>query len=413
VVETLTENPDLIAENSMNGRVLSALSAGWYWATANQNAAARNINGLADNLTWKNPAPSDDLAIFGLISKGVGQAASDDCWLNYKANVRLAVVGGNPFEEMRAAMASIGMSTAGAKGYGAEFGPTVKPTMTLIRSDCTHLLVAASDTSSASAGQSLSTSQESDTMLTSGSKLLSGIALGAAMSAASVATAQTTPVYAIGRCEVARSITVGTDAPGVTIAPTIAADSYMLDYQSDINSPLKKYATDEYSFYQAVTKIMIAPKHGQVILDPNTGPNISAAKDGWYYYVSDKRFSGEDTFAMQVEKYGLKIKVYYTIEVPASDESPNGLCSWDQAKMSQIQFENADGTALASTTFTPNAPFLPTSPSTYLANVTLNLPNADIGISNLAGAAVGQESTSGSTTSIAALDTNAGGYGWF
>jgi VCBS repeat-containing protein len=243
-----------------------------------------------------------------------------------------------------------------------------------------------------------------------GSKWISGIALGAAVSAASMTTAQAVTSYVIGRCEIADSITVGTDTPGAMIRPTYDANSYIVNNQR--NSPLKKYVSDKYSFYEAATKVLVAPKHGELIWDPNTGPNISAAKDGWYYYVSNKGFSGDDAFVIQVEKYGLKINVHYKIAVPEFNEDMYGRCDPAEWKISQIDVEGADGTDLASTTFTPDAPFLPTSPSAYLANVTFNLPNADIGVSNLAGAAVGQESTSGAATTIT-LDANAGGYGWF
>ena len=250
-----------------------------------------------------------------------------------------------------------------------------------------------------------------------GSKWISGIALGAAVSAASLTPAQAATNYAIGICEIADSVTVGTDTPGAQISPTYDANSYIVTYQS--NTHLSKYVSDKYSFYDAATKVLVAPKHGKLIWDPNTGLNISAAKSGWYYYVSNKGYSGEDTFVMQVEKYGLKINIHYTIEIPSPDDqpydrkwNPDGFCEPSEWKISQIDIEDTDGTALASTTFTPDAPFLPTSPSAYLSNVTLNLPNADIGVSDLSGAAVGQESTSGATTTIT-LDTNAGGYGWF
>jgi hypothetical protein len=293
-----------------------------------------------------------------------------------------------------------------------KFGLLVKTALKHIDGVGTNAIMAASSASPDITVHPALTSEETDGMWTSGSKILPSIALGAAVSATSVATAQATPIHAMGRCLVAETITVGTDAPGVEIGPTVDADSYVTDYQSEITSPLKKYSTDKYSFDGAATKILTAPKHGKVILDPNTGPNISAAEEGWYYYVSNKGFAGEDTFAIQVNKYGLKINIQYTIEVPADNESPKGLCPWDQMKISRIEIEDTNGTTLASTIFIPDVPFQPASLPAYLANVTFNLPNSRIGVSDLAGAAVGQESTTGTTTAIT-LDTNAAGYGWF
>ncbi len=154
---------------------------------------------------------------------------------------------------------------------------------------------------------------------------------------------------------------------------------------------------------------MLAPKHGKLIWDPSTGTNISATEAGWYYYVSNKGYSGEDTFVMQVEKYGLKIEIHYTIEVPASDENPSGLCQLGEDwKISRIDVVNADGVQLASTAFTPANSFQPTSLTSGVAE----LPGANISFSDLTGPAVGRESMTGTGASII-LDTNAAGYGWF
>jgi hypothetical protein len=206
--------------------------------------------------------------------------------------------------------------------------------------------------------------------------------LSATLSATSTATAHATPIYALGRCGVADRLTVGTDAPGTEIDPLSDAGSYILKYLNLSDSSLTKLVTDQSALSRAVINILIAPKHGKLIWNPNTGPNISAAEKSWYYYVSNKGYSGEDAFVMQVEMYGLKIYIHYTIEVPASDENPSGLCQLgEEWKISQVDVVDTSGTTLASTTFAPNAPFLPTSPLAYLANVTLNLPNADSGIS--------------------------------
>jgi hypothetical protein len=191
-------------------------------------------------------------------------------------------------------------------------------------------------------------------MAISESKWLASMALGVALSATSVATVHAASDYALGRCDIADTITVGTDAPGTQIDPISDANSYIVKYQNQSDSPLRKHIKDESTFYHGTITTLIAPKHGKLIWDPNTGPNISAAEEGWYYYVSSKGYSGEDTFVMQVEKLGLKIKIYYTIEVWTEglyDQkmNPDGFCDPDQWKISKIEVEDAAGTTLAST----------------------------------------------------------------
>ncbi len=89
--------------------------------------------------------------------------------------------------------------------------------------------------------QPLSTPVENDAMATSGSKWLTGMTQGAVLSTTSVATAHATPDYAMGECVTADRLTVGTDAPGASIDPTVAAGDYIGNYHNKSNSPLKKY----------------------------------------------------------------------------------------------------------------------------------------------------------------------------
>jgi hypothetical protein len=358
---------------------------------------------------------------FDEISRGIGSDAFDARWHNYTIDVGHALAGGNPYDDMRAVMASLGLSTQGSKGYEGQFGLTVKPSLQAIQGDTNYALMTASPATpeiTDSAGttpailtapllvQPTTTSAENNAMRMSGLKWLSGMTLGVAVSATSVATAQAATDYAMGECQVA---TAGENESGVQVLPTVDADSYIMRYQNQSSSPLKKYASSKYSFREAAIKVLIAPKHGEFILDSTSNPAISTAKEGWYVYVADKGFTGEDTFVVQVEKYGLSIQIHYTIEVPMPDEATYGLCDPEHWKISQIDVEDINGTALASTTFTSETPFQPASPSAYLTNVASNPPSTHIGFSDLAGSAVGQESTSGVVTTIT-LDSNAAGY---
>jgi hypothetical protein len=194
-----------------------------------------------------------------------------------------------------------------------------------------------------------------DAMSALGQKWLYNMALGAVVSVASVAAAQATTTYAVGECHVAD---VGANGAGAQIRPTYDAESYIRSYQNKSDSPLRKYATDPYSFDGGSTKVLIEPKRGTLEWD-YAHSDISAVKEGWYYYLADKGFSGGDAFVIQVEKYGLKIDIHYEIVVPYSDESPEGLCNPEQWKISHIDVVDTNGTVLASTTFTPDTPFLP------------------------------------------------------
>ncbi|MFK2891055.1 hypothetical protein [Dyella flagellata] len=257
-------------------------------------------------------------------------------------------------------MASLGLFAKAATGYQNPFGITLKPSPIAISGDGARLLGAASDVSSNATMLPKSTSTENDGMATSGSKWLTGIVLSVALSATSAATAHATSDYALGRCDVVDTITVGTDSPGTHIDPISDANSYIVEYQNQSGSPLREHVTDQSTFEHATITTLSAPKHGKLIWDPNTGPNISAADEGWYYYLSNKGYSGEDTFVMQIERHGLKIKIYYTIEVWTEGlydqrTNPQGFCDPDEWKISKTEVEGAAGTS-----FTPDAP-LPAS----------------------------------------------------
>ncbi|ULU23433.1 hypothetical protein [Dyella terrae] len=143
--------------------------------------------------------------------------------------------------------------------------------------------------------------------------------------------------YAAGVCKVADFRVIGTDTPGTSVRPTYDAGAYMSEYQGRSDSPLKEFATDKYPLNEAKTRVLVPPKNGELILDPGTPSNLSAAREGYYYYVTNKGYSGEDAFVMQVEKYGIKIEIHYTIEIPDVGESPKGLCTMDHWMISRVE----------------------------------------------------------------------------
>ena len=197
-------------------------------------------------------------------------------------------------------------------------------------------------------------------MATSTSTWLSSMALGVALSATSAATAQATN-HALGVCQVT---TEGANWSGAQISPIYAADAYMTKYISKSNPYFKKFIADGYSFREAATKILAEPKHGELNFDSTNNSSISPAKEGWYVYVAKKGYSGEDNFIIQVSKYGLKINIHYTVVVvDYTSDNGDGYCEPELWKISQVDVAGADGTALASTTFSPENAFQPDSPS--------------------------------------------------
>lgn len=165
---------------------------------------------------------------------------------------------------------------------------------------------------------------------------IANLTLVALALAASIADAHTGHDYAFGVCKVADFHVTGTDTPGTSVRPTYDAGTYMSEYQGKSDSPLKEFASDKYPLSQAKTTVLVEPKNGKLILDPGTPSNLSAVKEGYYYYVSNKDYSGEDNFVIQVEKYGFKIDIHYIIEIPDPGESPRGLCTMDYWMISRI-----------------------------------------------------------------------------
>lgn len=197
-------------------------------------------------------------------------------------------------------------------------------------------------------------------MGTSVSKWLSGVALGVAISNPSVATVQAAPSHTLGVCQVA---TADGNQNDVELSPTSDANDYLADYYPTKNDySFKKYMTDGGSLDGAAIKILAEPKHGKLVASDNINDIFR------FTYLANGGFSGEDTFVLRVAKYGLQIQIHYTIEVPASIESPNGLCQLPREwKISRVNVENADGVQLASATFTPDHLFQGDSSSQDIA----------------------------------------------
>ena len=149
--------------------------------------------------------------------------------------------------------------------------------------------------------------------------------LGAAFAVASAAV-QAADNYVLGMCKASLLNDFGAE-----IRPTYEGDIYLYEYQKD-NPRYKGFTFDEDT---AKVSLVKAPAHGKV-------EHVESRVSNYYYhYNSDKSYSGEDRFVMQVEKNDIKVRIEYLIKVPAEGESPEYLCSPEHWKISSISFETS------------------------------------------------------------------------
>jgi hypothetical protein len=135
-----------------------------------------------------------------------------------------------------------------------------------------------------------------------------GLLVSAALAVATVSPALAADKYALGVCQVA--------APdsGSEISPTYDADSYLFHYHG--NDPRYKEKLAGEFFSEAKITLTKKPAHGTVSLDESE----IAVENGWYHYWPNEGYVGQDRFAMQVEKDGVKVRIEYLIEAVAEDQ---------------------------------------------------------------------------------------------
>ncbi|MBK7952689.1 MAG: tandem-95 repeat protein [Candidatus Accumulibacter sp.] len=100
---------------------LATRSAGWFWRFRSSRG---NLNSLADNLDMSKS--ETEKTQFNRISAGIGNKDHDARWSNYKANVDLALTGGNPHEQLRQALAHLGIQSSAQASYESKFGITLR-----------------------------------------------------------------------------------------------------------------------------------------------------------------------------------------------------------------------------------------------------------------------------------------------
>ncbi len=134
--------------------------------------------------------------------------------------------------------------------------------------------------------------------------------------------------FAIGVCRTARQNF------HAEIRPTYSAGSYFFDH--------RKGLLKDDSLEGAKVSLLVRPKHGTLRYSDD-GSEL-AIKNSWYDYLPKAGFIGTDRFVMQVEKSGIKLRIYYVIKALHDEEAVDGNCRVTDWKISQ-----------------PNLPEVPTS----------------------------------------------------
>ena len=146
---------------------------------------------------------------------------------------------------------------------------------------------------------------------------ISSLLVGTAVAVAAYPV-QAVENYALGMCQVSQPGT------GAEIRPTYDGDIYLYDYHRG-DPRYQGFTFDDNSVNVTLVK---APAHGKVDHVESTISN------NYYHYYSKEGYYGQDTFVMQVEKNGVKVRIEYLIEVARRDESTTYLCNPEQWKIS-------------------------------------------------------------------------------
>ena len=96
----------------------------------------------------------------------------------------------------------------------------------------------------------------------------------------------------------------------------------------------KGVSKEDNPFDGAKVSLLVKPKHGAVKLEEGQ----LAIDSSWYKYYPQTGFEGTDRFVMQVEKSGIKVKIYYVIKALDDVEATAGYCPKEFWKISQSDF---------------------------------------------------------------------------
>jgi predicted chitinase len=403
--QQIIDTPDILDTD----KALAARSAGWVWSIQ------KGLNPSADQLS-EAPMPWSPLnAYTTTVSKRIATAVESfkDRWESWQYNVKLAYSTGNPYDTLRATLHKLGIKSSNAKGYESQFGVGLSAPE-LVKIVSTKPLVAADSVADADAvtsavedasqnnllqdlfivaKQTLNLTEGAFTMLSldqlHGPNMPSPTVIVA--KADGIALGGSNAVRSVGVCEILNL----TRHNVYTIHAEINARS--------IDKVTEKLAIDPYN---AQVRVIQQPKHGKLVApDGLIWINSKVSRDiGSGSYIPNAGFTGKDSFVMQVEGNGRKVKVHYFIAVT----SQSGYIPGEHCKL-------LGSYKISQTDVDPPAPSADTLAvwqrsselSALLADASQHFNFAD-----LPGSSVGQTTGTGPSASIT-LDKDAAGHGWY
>lgn len=375
-------------DNNPNARMLSALSAAWFWDK-------NNIGDLADKLKFSGIKDIKERKAFDKISTAVGGTEPADRWNNYTLNMDKIRKGGNPYEEMTDALKKLGITTKSATNYETQFGISLAK-RTRVGIQASHLIMADTpiikksvlDRASALVAQAqknLNLNEGEFTMWLADAPTNTisppAIYLTANVSSAQVAGGDTS--HKLGVCK----IVAGVEA----FYPMFDAVNYFASYTHIFNS--SEFANFEYYSDGSERKdtsirIIEQPKHGSIILNYVDETGYTHPD---YHYTPDEGYEDFDYFVMEVKAGDNMVQINYTIQVNNLDEPRTRV--------------HDDGQVVPYDDSCPQEMWrISTIDNTY--------SNISYTFTDLLGNAIGETTGEGANATIT-LDTDAAGHGWY
>ncbi|WP_168921806.1 tandem-95 repeat protein [Polaromonas vacuolata] len=397
----IINTPDILDTD----KALAARSAGWEWGVK------KNVNPSADQLNEALVPWSPNNIFTTTVTKRIATATEsfESRYENWQRNVRFAYKVGNPYEDMQAVLAGLGIRSATLKGYESQFGISLRTPKLAEISSAKQLLTPSTVDSAitpsvanqspnallqdllTTAKQTLNLNEGEFTMLITDQLDLPDFPPAVAIIAKADGSESSSgkAVRSVGVCG---------------ILQLTRRDAYSVDAEITARSIDKTTGKLFIDPYNALIKVVQQPKHGKLWAPDGeiwtSSKIISQVGSGGY--VPDADFTGKDSFIMQVEGGGHKVNVYYFIAVTSDDGYiPGEHCKiLGSYKISQSNFNPGSQDYAA----WQRASQL----STLLATASQSL----VGFQDLAGFAVGQTTGQGANAQIT-LDPTAAGHNWF
>ena len=250
---------------------------------------------------------------------------------------------GNPFENIRASLTALGMKVQGGQKDKGEFSVSVRPSVSplpitqTLNLNASALVSPATDVDAAEnfeftselefqllsqaeplLNQSLQSSQEKEIMWIPDFKV--NQALVAALGLSASLTVVAAENFALGICDTARQ-----NHPA-NIYPIFSAESYFFKHHKGLFK--------DNSLEGAKVRLLVPPKHGT--LENRDSNNDLEEESSQYNYLPQAGFVGADRFVMQVEKSGIKLRIYYVMKALDDVEAVAGYCPKERWKISQV-----------------------------------------------------------------------------